>query len=54
MFISFFDEIRVSKQNIAPDVMLRFVASHQGLFCLPMSHKMDARLIYGLRTHEFE
>ena len=24
----------------------RFAASHLGLFCLPMSHKMDARLIW--------
>ena len=32
-FISFFDEIS-----------LRSAASHLGLFCLPMSHKKEARL----------
>ena len=26
--------------------MLRFAASHLGLFCLPMSHKKDVRLIW--------
>ena len=26
--------------------MPRFAASHLGLFCLPMSHKKDARLIW--------
>ena len=31
--------------RIAPDGMPRFVASHLGLFCLPMSHKNDVRLI---------
>ena len=36
IFISFFDEIHVS--NVA--------VSHLGLFCLPMSHKKDARLIW--------
>ena len=43
-FISFFDEIHVSKE-IVPDGTTRFAASHLGLFCLPMSHKKDARLI---------
>ena len=32
--------------RIAPDGMPRFAASHLGLFCLPMSHKKDARLIW--------
>ena len=32
--------------RIAPDGTLRFAASHLGLFCLPMSHKKDARLIW--------
>ena len=30
--------------RIAPDGMPRSEASHLGLFCLPMSHKRDARL----------
>ena len=29
---------------IAPDGTPRFAASHLGLFCLPKSHKKDARL----------
>ena len=32
--------------RIAPDGTPCFVASHLGLFCLPMSHKKDARLIW--------
>ena len=32
----------------APDGTPRFAASHLGLFCLPMSHKKDARRISGL------
>ena len=35
-----------SANRIAPDVTPRFAASHLGLFCLPMSHKKDARLIW--------
>ena len=31
--------------RIAPDGTPRSAASHLGLFCLPMSHKRDARLI---------
>ena len=34
-----------SANRIAPDGTPRFAASHLGLFCLPMSHKKDARLI---------
>ena len=34
-----------SKQTIAPDGTPQNAASHLGLFCLPMSHKKDARLI---------
>ena len=30
--------------RIAPDGMPPSAASHLGLFCLPMSHKRDARL----------
>ena len=32
--------------HVAPDGAPRFAASHLGLFCLPMSHKTDARLIW--------
>ena len=32
--------------SIAPDGMLRFAALHLRLFCLPISHKKDARLIW--------
>ena len=31
--------------RIAPDGTPRFAASHLGLFCLPMWHEKDARLI---------
>ena len=31
--------------RIAPDGMPHSAASHLGLFCLPMSHNRDARLI---------
>ena len=36
----------MSANRRAPDGTLRFAASHLGLFCLPMSHKKDARLIW--------
>ena len=32
--------------RIAPDGAPRLAASHLGLFCLPISHKRDARLIW--------
>ena len=32
--------------RIAPDGTPRFAASHLGLFCLPLSHKKDARFIW--------
>ena len=35
----------VPANRIAPNETSRFVASHLGLFCLPMSHKKDARLL---------
>ena len=38
----------MSANRKAPDGTPHFSASHLGLFCLPMSHKKDARLIYGL------
>ena len=31
--------------SIAPDGTLHSVASHLELYCLPMSHKKDARII---------
>ena len=34
----------LSANRIAPDGTPRSAASHLGLFCLPMSHKRDARL----------
>ena len=36
----------MSANRIAPDGTPRFAASHLGLFCLPMSHKKDDRLIW--------
>ena len=36
-------------KKIAPDGTPCFAASHLGLFCLPMSHKKDARLIFCFR-----
>ena len=42
---SFFDENN-SSNRIAPDETQRIAASHLGLFCLHMSHKNDARLIW--------
>ena len=35
----------MSANRITPNGTPRFVASHLGLYCLPMSHKKDARLI---------
>ena len=42
-FISFFDEI-FYENRIAPDGTPHSAASHLDLFCLPMSHKKEARL----------
>ena len=45
-FILFHFSIKIMLANsIAPDGTPRFAASHLGLFCLPMSHKKDARLM---------
>ena len=44
-FISQFSMKFLCENRIAPDGMLRSAASHLGLYCLPMSHKKDARLI---------
>ena len=37
----------VGANRIAPDGTPRSAASHLGLFCLPMSHKKDARLVWA-------
>ena len=36
----------IKANRIAPDGTPRFAALHLGLFCLPMSHKKDARFIW--------
>ena len=36
----------IKVNRIASDGMPLLVALHLGLFCLPMSHKKDARLIW--------
>ena len=36
----------MSANRIAPDGTPHFAASHLGLFCLPMSHIKDGRLIW--------
>ena len=45
MFISFLTKIMLANR-IAPDGTPRFAGSHLGLFCLLLSHKKDARLIW--------
>ena len=45
-FLFHFSMKFMSANRIAPDGMPHFAASHLGLFCLPMSHKEDARLIW--------
>ena len=45
IFISFFDEIPVNKQN-SPRWDAAFCGVTAGLFYLPMPHKKDARLIW--------
>ena len=42
---SFFNENHVSKQK-SSRLDTTFAASHLGLFCLAVSHKKDARLIW--------
>ena len=40
--------------RIAPDGTPHFAASHLVLFCLPISHKKDARLIWvNLKSRVF-
>ena len=43
-FLFHFSMKIMSANRIAPDGTPRSAASHLGLFCLPMSHKKDARL----------
>ena len=43
-FLSHFSMKFLQANRIAPDGTPRSSASHLGLFCLPMSHKRDARL----------
>ena len=45
LFLFHFSMKIMSANRIAPDWTQRFAASHLGLFCLPMSHRKDARLI---------
>ena len=40
------------ENRIAPDGTPRSAASHLGLFCLPMSHKRDARLQLHLENFQ--
>ena len=44
-FLSHFSMKFLCANRIAPDGTPRSAASHLGLFCLPMSHKKEARLI---------
>ena len=49
IFVSFIFHFSIQflqANRISPDGTPRFAASHLGLFCLPMSHKMDDRLIW--------
>ena len=41
----FLMKIKIANR-IAPDGTPRFAVSHLGLFCLPLSHKKDARLVW--------
>ena len=52
----FFDEFSLSKQNSPRWDAPRSAASHLGLYCLPMSHKKDARLkwVKGTIIQNFE
>ena len=42
----------MSANRITPDGTPHLAASHPGLFCLPMSHKKDVRLIWVSCTQE--
>ena len=45
-FLFHFSMKIMTSNRIAPDGMPNFAGPHLGLFCLPMSHKKDARLIW--------
>ena len=45
IFLSYFSMKFLCANRIAPDGIPRSAASHLGLYCLPKSHKRDARLI---------
>ena len=49
LFLFHFSVKIFSANEIAPDGAPRYVASHLGLFCLPMSHKKDTRA-YKIRS----
>ena len=44
-FLSHFSMKFTCANRIGPDGTERSAVSHQGLYCLPMTHKRDARLI---------
>ena len=44
-FLFHFSMKILSANRIAPDGTQRFAAAHIGLFCLPVFHKKDTRLI---------
>ena len=48
IFLSPFSMKFLWANRIAPDGTPHSAASHLGLFCLPLSHKKDARLINDL------
>ena len=50
-FLFHFSMKFMSANRKAPDGTPRFAASHLGLFCLPMSLKLDARLIWVRHTN---
>ena len=52
-FLFHFSTTFLSTNRIAPDATPRFAASHLRLFCLPMSHKKDARLICVNEINKF-
>ena len=45
-FLFHFSMKIVKANRIAPDGTPRFASPHMGLFCLPVSNKKDARLIW--------
>ena len=51
-FILFKFELNILQENSAdPDQTPLYVASDLGLYCLPMSHIKDARLIWVKNRH---